>query len=327
MRTPSIENQSILIASCSVDAPTWEPVAAKLQTRGFDVVTFEADKVALQSLPFEVSVGDNGFEILYDQRKLCLDGVAAAWFRRPSFITNPRVDGATQMSLDMERRALQAALWDSIPEEMWLNSPDQILRAERKLSQLRQAHQLGFAIPSTAITNDWDSIQNRLEQNVICKSSYSVFYDGGEYRLLYTTPFTNDPSELPLDLNPYPGIWQNALKKSREWRITVVGDETFDAAIYTHEDAKDDWRKHQLVPGYVDFKVEPFPTDLKEKCFAYLGRFGLRFGAFDFIEDAEGQMTFLECNPNGQYMWLEHQLQLPISDAITSELIKIARRP
>lgn len=326
MQAPSVEYKSILIASCSVDAPTWEPVAANLTERGYDVIVFEADKVALQNVPFEISVNDDGLEVWYDNRRLCLKGLEAAWFRRPSFITNPRVDGATQMSLDMERRMLQSALWDEVPDDLWLNSPGRIQRAERKLSQLRLAGQLGFNVPPTVSTNDWDMINDHLPKDIICKSSYSIFYDGEQYKQLYTTPFTNVPEQLPRERNPYPGIWQPALKKAREWRVTAVGDETFDAAIYTHDYAKDDWRKHQLVPDLVDFRNEHFPDDQKEKCIKYLGMFGLRYGAFDFIEDDDGRITFLECNPNGQYMWLEHQLNLPISSAISSELIKVASK-
>lgn len=53
---------------------------------------------------------------------------------------------------------------------------------------------------------------------------------------------------------------------------------------------------------------------------------GLKFGAFDFIETAPGEVIFLECNSNGQYGWLEETLGLPISHAIADELIKIARQ-
>ncbi len=56
---------------------------------------------------------------------------------------------------------------------------------------------------------------------------------------------------------------------------------------------------------------------------AYLRRAGLRFGAFDLAEDAEGQLWFLECNPNGQWGWIESATGLPITDAIVSELLRV----
>jgi hypothetical protein len=52
---------------------------------------------------------------------------------------------------------------------------------------------------------------------------------------------------------------------------------------------------------------------------------GLKFGAFDLVERPDGQIVFLECNPNGQYGWLEEDLGLPISESIAAELVNIAK--
>jgi len=86
---------------------------------------------------------------------------------------------------------------------------------------------------------------------------------------------------------------------------------------------KDDWRMHQFGPG-VTFKVESFPRELEKKCILLLRHFGLRYGAFDFIETPDGKIIFLEVNPNGQFMWLEERLGIPISEAVAHELIRIA---
>jgi hypothetical protein len=42
----------------------------------------------------------------------------------------------------------------------------------------------------------------------------------------------------------------------------------------------------------------------------------LNFGCFDFIVDRNCNYIFLECNTNGQWMWLEEEAKLPISAAI-----------
>ena len=42
---------------------------------------------------------------------------------------------------------------------------------------------------------------------------------------------------------------------------------------------------------------------------------GLHYGAFDFIEDLEGRLVFLEINPTGEWAWLEEQLNLPFREA------------
>lgn len=72
------------------------------------------------------------------------------------------------------------------------------------------------------------------------------------------------------------------------------------------------------------FRAESFPDEQKRRCFEYLSKVGLKFGAFDFIEADDGTITFLECNANGQYGWLEYELGFPISQAIADELVTIA---
>ena len=102
-----------------------------------------------------------------------------------------------------------------------------------------------------------------------------------------------------------------------------MGQEVFSAAIYTSADAKDDWRRHPS--GGVRFVKEQFPDAESDLCINLLGKLGLQYGTFDFIETPEGEIIFLEVNPSGNYLWLEEQLGLPISNSIASKLVEIAR--
>ncbi len=45
-----------------------------------------------------------------------------------------------------------------------------------------------------------------------------------------------------------------------------------------------------------------------------------RFAALDFIVDPDDQWWFLECNPNGQWAWIEEETGLPISSALADAL-------
>lgn len=317
-------DKNILIASCTLDEATYGPVVSQLNKHGYEVVVFEADKVAEGTIPFSVKVdSDLGTTIQYNESQLALDSLGAAWYRRAEHFYG--TSDTKNLTIDAERTALQSGVWNLIPDNTWLNTPKLMPAANKKLVQLDVAVIVGFQIPKTVITNQWRPIHEELPEDIIYKSSNPLFYDDEKVLTMFTTPFQNAHGKLPVNRNPFPGIWQEQLSKSREWRITAVGDETFDVAIYTSDQAKDDWRKHQLDPKMVEFRHEVFPNNLREKCIKYLGEFGLRFGAFDFIEDEDGKITFLECNPNGQYMWLEEALDLPIACAITDELIKIAK--
>jgi glutathione synthase/RimK-type ligase-like ATP-grasp enzyme len=260
---------------------------------------------------------------MYNGRTIHLDAITAAWYRRPSSFFCVRPDKGSQLTLDTERKALQYSLWDAVAERCWLNAPTKLLHAEHKLTQLDLARKVGFTIPDTVVTNGWQPIHDTLPEQILFKTTYSHTYSRGKLQLVWATPFSNERRALPVKGNPFPGLWQPYLRKAREWRITVVGRKTFDAAIYTDNDAKDDWVRHQRGPN-VRFRHGTFPAAEKEKCFKFLNAFGLAYGAFDFVETDDGQIIFLECNPNGQYGWLEDELGLPISESIADELVAIA---
>ena len=42
---------------------------------------------------------------------------------------------------------------------------------------------------------------------------------------------------------------------------------------------------------------------------------------FDFIVTPEGRHVFLESNPRGQYLWIEHYTSMPITEAIADALM------
>ena len=48
--------------------------------------------------------------------------------------------------------------------------------------------------------------------------------------------------------------------------------------------------------------------------------YNLNYSAIDLIQDKNGDIYFLELNPNGQYLWIEEELKLPISLSIASLL-------
>lgn len=328
-RLPEMKNNDIFIASSSFDYPTYGPVVEELESYGHNVTVYEADKVSLGEKPLKLhldSFGNLLFE--YDNKTVNLETIKSAWYRRPGLIASELDDKAKQMRIEEEIKELQSSIWHTIPESAWLNSPKNIQSAGEKLYQLKLASKVGFSIPETVVSNKWDSICSHLtDDEIIMKMPYGILYDNNKLKALYTTILDkNKVHTLKRENNiPFPGILQAYIPKAREWRVTVVGDNVFDAAIYTSEDAKDDWRKHQQGTE-VEFKKENLDVHIEQQCITMLGKLGLKFGAFDFIEGEDGKITFLEMNPNGQFMWLEKMLDLPISRAIADELIKISQK-
>lgn len=84
-----------------------------------------------------------------------------------------------------------------------------------------------------------------------------------------------------------------------------------------------------LPPGEVDWRpttmdhlheiIEP-PPDIEEKCRAMLTELGIPWGAFDFIVDDSGKWWFLECNPNGQWLWIQQKTGENLAQHFAREL-------
>jgi D-alanine-D-alanine ligase-like ATP-grasp enzyme len=49
----------------------------------------------------------------------------------------------------------------------------------------------------------------------------------------------------------------------------------------------------------------------------------LRSGSLDFSLNKNGEYYFLEVNPNGQWLWLEHKTGVSISKEIANSLMGI----
>ena len=116
---------------------------------------------------------------------------------------------------------------------------------------------------------------------------------------------------------------QNYIPKAYELRVTVVGTEVFPCRIDSQEmetgSGKIDWRQG-LDKGLHHSKYH-VPKAVSDFCTAFLKRLSLNFGCFDFIVTPENDYVFLECNPNGQWLWIEQETGLPISKCIADTLI------
>lgn len=85
------------------------------------------------------------------------------------------------------------------------------------------------------------------------------------------------------------------------------------------KDAQTDWRK-SITP--LKHSTIQLPSDISSKCLKLCRMLNLNFAAIDFILDNNDDFVFLEVNPNGQWAWIEKQVNHPISDSISNLLIE-----
>ena len=206
-----------------------------------------------------------------------------------------------------------------------LPHPAKDREADFKLFQLQIAQSVGMKVPFTVVANDATALDFfPLKIECFCIKALSAFHwyadNNSEYALRSAKVSRQQVLEHSSEFSLCPVLLQEYIEKRYEWRVTVIGSSVFACRINSQlaEDAKEDWRIANI--SELPHEIYELPLSLRQKLFDYLRYFDLSFGAFDFIETLDGDFVFLECNPNGQWLWIEHLTGAPISKTLSSYL-------
>jgi glutathione synthase/RimK-type ligase-like ATP-grasp enzyme len=309
-------------------------VRDKLRDRGRTVVYFDHAEFPKEAeISVAYSKGQCRRTIRTRTQTIHLNEVTAAWHRRPR---PPRfdehiTDEPSRAYVLAESKEFLLDLWSSL-ECLRVPGPIAVYRAaERKASQLVLAGELGFELPPTLFTNSPTELlefYRAHDGNIISKLPSAIFH-----KEIFGRDFTRFTEVIPRRDVGYassvrysPMIFQAYVEKKLELRVTVVGDQIFTAEIHSQSTNHTiyDWRKYDH--GSTPYKKHQLPIELEEKCRALVKKLGLCYGTLDFVLTPEGRYVFLEINPNGQFLWIEQNTGMPISDAICDLLESGAAR-
>lgn len=202
--------------------------------------------------------------------------------------------------------------------------------ASSKMLQLSIAHQLGMRIPNTCFSNEKEPIAYLAEQHKYLSLkpiiNSSVFLNGEEEFVFYSQKVMSEDllQQTEEAFTQTVSFVQNYVEKAYELRITVINQDVIacklDSQIQDDNKGKIDWRQ-----GYdynLKHEIVELPENIRQFCLAFLQRMKLNFGCFDFIVTPEGEYVFLECNPNGQWLWIEMETGYDISKIMAKNLAK-----
>lgn len=203
--------------------------------------------------------------------------------------------------------------------------------ASSKMLQIRTAQRAGFIVPASCFSNrktDVLRLAERHEELVVKPiNSNGVWNDGDDEEYVFYAQKVPSASLQDVPDKAFMqtvSFVQEYVPKAYELRVTVVGCKVFackiDSQSQDDNTGKTDWRQ-----GYdygLKFEACDLPKDIADKCRLYLKLMRLNFGAFDFIVTPTGEYVFLECNPNGQWLWIELETGLKISEALADFLQK-----
>lgn len=306
------------------------PVIERLNEMGMPLFRFNTDKmISDYDIMYWLSDNNCYFEIKYKNYPFSInsDQISCVWERRPiePLSTYDEIQSEEVKKLMLEEsdgflRFFRYALPDDL---LWIGHPLYERSAGSKILQKITARKVGFSIPETLFTNKITDISKFTSSDIAVKPiwSFDMKADDDGAIVFYTRKVKADDitalGEQAFRNNI--NFLEAYTHKKYELRVTVVKDECFSARIDSQLQPSNqgaiDWRQ-----GYeygIKFVKTEVPQSIMDKCFAYLKLMHLNFGCFDFIVDTDDNYIFLECNTNGQWMWLEEEAGLPISQKLT----------
>ena len=318
----------ILILTEAAD-PHADHVEQKLRERGADFMRLNPaqfpSKVNL-SLSYSATGRQQGL-LRTDERTLDLGPLEAVWYRRPQPpVPHEEItDQACRDYLKKECQIYLSDVWDSLDCRCVPAPPAVIRRAELKASQLKTAGALGFEIPETLFTNspeEFLEFYRRHSGQIVSKLASASFHGfAGSTFMRYTQLVSRADVSAASAVRFCPVIFQSYVPKRVELRVTIVGQEVFAAEIHSQQTnhTRHDWRRYDYFQ--TPYLPHELPPDVARRCVKLVARLGLCYGAIDLVLTPDGRYVFLEINPNGQYLWVEQETGLPISDAICNLLM------
>lgn len=270
-----------------------------------------------------------GFTYQDGEHQIKSDDVAAVWYRRNVAPSLPdTIDQYDREFCAREQKAFIEGTLATLHGVRWLSHPSATAYAEHKLGQLTLAKKIGFSTPATAATNDPISVL-RLSGTggLIAKSVKSGYVNSPDgFQAIFTTHLSQDDLRDLDGLDLAPATFQELILKESDIRVTIVGENLFAAKILSQEreSSSIDWR----ATDDPDLKHERhvLPDEIASKCHEMVRALGLSFGAIDLVRTPEGNYVFLEINPNGEWLWLEYQLEFPIAQSIADWLTQGTRQ-
>lgn len=258
--------------------------------------------------------------------RISLDDLGIVYFRRPAELdTDPDLDEQTKEILRLESKYFLRWLYGFL-EDYWLfGTFHDLQRANSKLLQVQVAMDCGFTVPQTFFGNSHSSIMQRFTDNanIAVKSIRAMgFVKNDQFHSFYTNFISkHDLGKEEAAIGGNINFLQEGVQKKYELRISYVNGTIIPVRIdsqWKDSPANEDWRK--IWWNDLPHSKTEIPPEIAQKIHAYMKKMKLNFGALDFIVSNNDRYFFLECNPNGQWLWQDELLDVKIGYSIAQSL-------
>ncbi len=321
--------KQILVFTAKTDIHC-DKVAIKLREMNCDIVRINTEDIP-NNLQYTITQNRNetiiDFEISDSNISINTKNIYSIWFRKPEKpVLNESFNSVAQKYIETEQARFLQSLYGLLSDKKWVNPFWANKIASQKLPNHTLASKLGLRVPKTLVTNNYNSIQSFLKicnNQVILKS-----FNFGGFSMQDNTSWACFAKKVSIsDLEKYkssvqlaPVFLQEYIEKKFELRITIVGKKVFTAKIESQNN-KESIEDFRAVSSYdLAHKEFQLPIIIENRLLEFNRFYNLEFSTFDVIVTPNHEYVFLECNPNGQWLWIEDLTNMPLSLELAKHL-------
>lgn len=325
--------QNVLIITREQDLHS-DFVIQEIRKLGGDVIRLNTEKITTTLSYSLLYNGCNSFsaDITIKDSGVCFstDSYSSIWYRKPLPVDVSATCSNKGIAefVNSEYNTFLKEFYELNSHKTWMNSVWSNNKADAKLKNLNLASKLGFRVPKTIVTNkisdaesfalscDWSVLVKPFRiKGIDCKSKLYITYANAIGQ--------DDFDKFKNNLAFCPTIIQEYIQKQLELRAVVVGDTVFCAAIHSQEN---ELTRHDFRAGEtfgLTHTIYTLPETVTQGLLKFNAHYSLQFSTFDIILTPDNEYVFLECNPNGQWYWIEELTKLPIAKAIAKQLLNL----
>lgn len=265
-------------------------------------------------------LGDSGWEVNGNVPRV-------VWLRQFLPERDPFAPAPSRRAIDDILVSRQQWLaWMKLLSELgsrWINDPTRTYQAEFKVLQLSVAKRVGFPVPQTLVTSNLQQAKTFVSTigPSVVKSISAAFWEFSDQSFVFTVDAEKALASDATSWQVQPVFVQERIDGSHEARLFVIGDRVVAAC---RPRTTLDWRSDPEV------EWSPWNPDQPtlDRALRYAQCFGLDYGAFDLILDRKGHSSpvFLECNPSGDFGFVDDDLCRRPSVLIGQLVTQLARQ-
>ncbi|WP_116125614.1 RimK family alpha-L-glutamate ligase [Lewinella sp. IMCC34183] len=197
---------------------------------------------------------------------------------------------------------------------VWVNKPHTDLYGGNKLYHLNVAKDVGFRVPKTLISQDFNAVIefcDKLGGEVIVKKLL-----GTSLRPLVTLKLSStDLRAAEEAILLCPAMYQEVIDGNTHLRVNCFGRNIHPILI---EANRLDWRRDLSVP----FKEYRLEDEWERKLYQILCKLDLRMGIMDLKYNSDGDLVWLEINTQGQFLFGEALTGYDLTNSFSQFLIQ-----